>query len=173
MAITLYEVSVANYLQTLGAVSRVLDRGLTFFREKEIDPQEIVETRLYADMQPFRFQIQSIVHHSLHAVEALKHGSMQAGGHRSLDDYSTLQTLVKDASDTLKKETPEEINAREGAEVVFQAGEIKLRFSAEDFVLSFSLPNFHFHATTAYDILRSKGVPLGKRDYLGRVRVKR
>jgi hypothetical protein len=173
MPITLYEVSVANYLQTLGAVSHILERGLSFCKEKEIDPQEIVETRLFADMQPFRFQIQSIVHHSLRAVEALKQGSMMAVGHRSLDDYSALQALVKDAMDTLKKQTPEEINAREGSEVIFQAGEHKLHFKAEDFVLSFSLPNFHFHATTAYDILRSKGVPLGKRDYMGRVRIKR
>jgi hypothetical protein len=173
MPITLYEASVTNYLQTLGSVSHILDRGLTYCREKELDPQEIVETRIYADMQPFRFQIQSVVHHSVNAVDALKHGTLHATGHRSLDDYSTLQTLVREAIDTLKKQTPEEINAREGAEVIFQAGELKLRFGAADFVMSFSLPNFHFHATTAYDILRSKGVPLGKRDYMGRVRIKR
>ena len=49
---------------------------------------------------------------------------------------------------------------------------MKLLFTVEDFLLSFSIPNLHFHATTAYDILRMKGVPLGKRDYLGRIRVK-
>src|SRR3954466_1725004 len=119
MPITLYEASVTNYLQTLGSVSHILDRGLTYCREKELDPQEIVETRIYADMQPFRFQIQSVVHHSVNAVEALKHGTLNATGHRSLDDYSTLQTLVREAIDTLKKQTPEEINAREGAEVIF------------------------------------------------------
>jgi hypothetical protein len=47
---------------------------------------------------------------------------------------------------------------------------MKIKFSVEGFLLSFSIPNFHFHATTAYDILRSKGVPIGKRDYLGRMR---
>jgi hypothetical protein len=138
-----------------------------------MDPQQIVETRLYADMQPFRFQIQSVVHHSVAAVEALKHGTMKAVAPKSLDDYSALQALVQSAYDTLKAQTPEEINAREGAEVTFHAGENKLPFTAENFVLSFSLPNFHFHATTAYDILRSKGVPLGKRDYMGKVRIKR
>jgi Domain of unknown function (DUF1993) len=50
--------------------------------------------------------------------------------------------------------------------------DFKMPFVAEGFLLSFSLPNFHFHATTAYDILRSKGVPLGKRDYLGQLRLK-
>jgi hypothetical protein len=77
-----------------------------------------------------------------------------------------------DAQAKLAKLTPAEINAREGAEVAFQVGPNTLRFTAPDFVLSFSLPNLHFHATTAYDILRSKGVPLGKRDYMGRVRLK-
>jgi len=56
--------------------------------------------------------------------------------------------------------------------VVFQMRDFKVPFTAENFILSFSLPNFHFHATTAYDILRTKGVPLGKRDYMGALRMK-
>jgi uncharacterized protein len=57
--------------------------------------------------------------------------------------------------------------------MVFQLGNLKMPFVAEGFLLSFSIPNLHFHATTAYDILRMKGVPLGKRDYLGQLRMKR
>ena len=58
-------------------------------------------------------------------------------------------------------------------EFLFRFGETKIPFTSENFILSFSLPNFHFHATTAYDILRSRGVPVGKRDYMGRLRLKR
>ena len=61
----------------------------------------------------------------------------------------------------------------EGKDLLFKFGDFKVPFVAEDFVLSFSLPNLHFHATTAYDILRMKGVPLGKRDYTGPMRIKR
>jgi hypothetical protein len=68
--------------------------------------------------------------------------------------------------------TPGEINAREGAEVILRTGSGDLRFSAEGFLLSFSLPNLHFHATTAYDILRALGVKLGKQDYMGALRLK-
>ena len=57
--------------------------------------------------------------------------------------------------------------------MVFQLRDRQIPFTAENFVLSFSLPNFYFHATTAYDILRTKGVPLGKRDFLGHLRLKR
>ncbi len=68
--------------------------------------------------------------------------------------------------------TPEEVNALEGRDLAFKLGEHQMPFVAENFLMSFSLPNFYFHATTAYDILRMKGVPLGKRDYEGRLRTR-
>ncbi|HKU37254.1 MAG TPA: DUF1993 domain-containing protein [Polyangiales bacterium] len=173
MAISLYDTSVTAYLQTLSAASRFMDKGLTHCRERGIDPQEIVETRFYADMQPFRFQIQSMVHHAVGTVEAFTSGVFRPSAGSQVTDYTALQSQLTAAQEMLQKLTPEEINAREGAELIFQTGDLKLKFKAEDFVLSFSLPNFHFHATTAYDILRSKGVPLGKRDYLGRLRFQR
>ena len=66
-----------------------------------------------------------------------------------------------------------EVEAYEGKDVIFKFGQAAMPFTAEGFLMSFSLPNLHFHATTAYDILRTKGVPLGKRDYLGPLRLKR
>jgi len=68
--------------------------------------------------------------------------------------------------------TPEAVNALGGKDVTFALGERKLPFTAEGFLMSFSLPNFFFHATTAYDILRHKGAPLGKRDFMGRLKLK-
>ena len=59
-----------------------------------------------------------------------------------------------------------------GKDLDFQIGPRRLAFTPETFILSFSLPNFHFHAVTAYDILRTRGVPLGKRDYEGRLRTR-
>ena len=64
MAFSLYDATVANYLQILGAVGGFLEKSLTHFQEKGIDPAEIVETRLVPDMLPFRFQIVSVAHHS-------------------------------------------------------------------------------------------------------------
>ncbi|TRZ57875.1 MAG: DUF1993 domain-containing protein, partial [Rhodocyclaceae bacterium] len=158
MAISLYDGSVVSYLQTLGAVSGFLERGLLHCRENGIDPEEIVETRVYADMLPFRFQIQSVVHHSVGAIEGISSGVFRPPSDLPAHNYSALQSLVADAREGLKKLSAEEINAREGAEVIFEFRDLKLPFTAEGFVLSFSLPNLHFHATTAYDILRSKGV---------------
>lgn len=171
MAFSLYDASVANYLQTLGAVSVVLERGLTHFRENNVDPEQIVETCLAPDMLPFRFQIISVAHHSRGAIEAAKNGVFTPPTMKPLD-YAGLQGLVTDTEKELTALSRDEVNALEGRDMVFKMGDRTMPFTAENFLMSFSLPNFYFHATTAYDILRSKGVPLGKRYYMGRLKMK-
>jgi uncharacterized protein len=172
MSTSLYDMSVANYLQTVIAVAGFLDKGLAHCTSKSIDPGEFVEAKLFADMLPFRFQIVSVAHHSLGAVEALKKGVFAPPGQIAQLDYHGLQKLIADTAEGLRRFTSEEVNALQGRDVTFQIRDRQIPFTAEGFVLSFSLPNFYFHATTAYDILRTKGVPLGKRDFLGQLRLK-
>jgi len=172
MAISLYDLSVASFLQTLGGVVGFLERGLAHCEENNLNPDEIVETRLFPDMLPFRFQLQSVVHHSLGAIEGVKKGVFAPPGDMPPHDYRTMQKLVADAREGLQKLTPAEVNALVGKDVVFQFRDFKMPFVAENFLMSFSMPNFYFHATTAYDILRTKGVPLGKRDFMGQMRMK-
>ncbi len=78
--------------------------------------------------------------------------------------------MIDKAERTLEALTPEDVNSWAGRNLGLQIGPRRLAFTSETLILSFSLPNFHFHAVTAYDILRSRGVPLGKRDYEGRLR---
>ena len=172
MAISLYDLSVANYLQTLGGVVGFLQKGLDHFTANGVDLDEIVETRLIPDMLPFRFQLQSVAHHSLGAIEGVKKGLFQPPPQAPAYDYAGLQKLVGDARQALQRVTPSEVNVLEGKDVIFQLRDFKMPFTAEGFLLSFSLPNFYFHATTAYDILRMKGAPIGKRDYMGQMRLK-
>ena len=87
-------------------------------------------------------------------------------------DYAGLQKLVSDAAQSLRAGQARRGQRAEGKDVIFRCATMKMPFKAEGFLMTFSLPNFHFHATTAYDILRHKGVPLGKRDFLGRMRMK-
>lgn len=87
-------------------------------------------------------------------------------------DYAALQHLVTQAQTTLRGLKPEVVNALENNDVVFQLGEVKLPFTAANFIMSFAQPNFYFHVTTTYNILRSVGVPLGKRDFIGMPRLK-
>jgi hypothetical protein len=172
MAISLYDVSVTSFLQTLSGAATVLDRGLAHFQDNNIDPNEVVDARLFPDMLPFWFQIVSVAHHSQGAIEGVRGGLFSPNFGAAPYSYADLQKLVADARAALTALDPAEVNGFEGKDVFFQFGERKLPFTAEGFLMSFSMPNLHFHATTAYDILRTKGVPLGKRDYMGGLRLK-
>ena len=173
MTFSLYDATVANYLQILGATSGFLDKSLAHFKDNGVDPAEIVETRLFPDMLPFRFQVVSLAHHSRGAMEAAKNGVFVPPSGKPDLDYAGLQALVKDAHSELSSLTPDAVNALLGREVMFKIGDRSMPFTAEGFLMSFSLPNFFFHSTTAYDILRHKGAPLGKRDFIGRLNLKK
>ena len=173
MAFSLYDASVANYLQILGGVAGYLDKGLAHFKEKGADLQEIVDARLAADMLPLSFQIVSVAHHSRGAIEAVQKGVFSPERGRLDLTYADLQNMTAGATSWLSALTPDAVNALAGRDVAFQSRALNLPFTAEEFLMSFSLPNFFFHATTAYDILRHRGVPLGKRDFIGRLRIKR
>jgi hypothetical protein len=172
MGIPLYDVSVGSFLQVLGGVSGYLDKGLAHCQAKGIDLKELVETRLFPDMLPFRFQVLAVRHHTLGAIEGVKAGVFKPPAGPMDQDYAGLQKLVADARTALQKVSRDEIDALQGKDMLFQMGDFKIPFTAENFLMSFSIPNLHFHATTAYDMLRMKGAPLGKRDYMGPMRVK-
>ena len=172
MAISLYDVSVGSFLQVLGGVAGFLDKGAAHCKAKFIDLKEVVETRLYQDMLPFRFQVIAVAHHSLGAIKGVQAGLFQPPSGPMDQDYAALQKLIGDARTELQKFDRKTIEALEGKDVVFQLGERKLPFTAEGFLMTFSMPNLHFHATTAYDMLRMKGTPIGKRDYMGAMRMK-
>jgi hypothetical protein len=173
MAISLYDCTVASFLQTLGGVAHFLERGLAHCQDNGVDPESIVETRIFDDMLPFRFQIVSVAHHSRGALEGAKAGVFRPPGAAGMDlSYAGLQGLVADAQRALKALSADEVDALEGRDMIFELGSRQMPFTVEGFLLSFSTPNLHFHAATAYDILRSKGVPLGKRDYMGQLRLK-
>lgn len=172
MAVSLYDATVALFIQTLGGVEHFLKRGVEHCQQHSIDPQEVVEMRLHPDMLPFRYQVQAAIGHSLGAIKGVEAGEFKPPYGTPTSDYAALQKEVVDARAALQQYTPGDINALEANDVVFNLGEQRMPFTGEGFLLTFSLPNFYFHATTAYDILRAKGVPLGKRDFVGRIRMK-
>ena len=172
MAISLYDVSIGTYTQILDAVSGFLDKGRTHCETNGIDLNDVVETHIHPDMRPFRFQLVSVAHHSLGALKGVQEGLFTPPSPAPDLDYAGLQNLVSEARAGIQAFTSETVNAFEGKEVLFKIGDRTMTFTGEDFLMSFSLPNFYFHATTAYDILRMKGVPIGKRDFMGRPRLK-
>ena len=170
MHISLYHATVPTFLQVLGAMSGLIDKAEAWCAEKGCDPAELIGARLAPDMHPFAWQIKSVAAHSVGAIEAVRSGKAGPDPSELATDFAGLRAKIAGAIGGLETVGYNELDAYIGKPVVFSAGELRIEFVAEDYLFSFSQPNFHFHATTAYDILRHKGVPIGKRDYLGALR---
>jgi hypothetical protein len=171
MTISFYDATVASYLQILGGVANVLAKGEQHANDAGLDLNDIVRYKLRDDMAPFSFQVISVWHHSSGAIKGLKTGLFEPPPKMRGLDYGQLRALVAEATEDLKSETPENIEALADKPMVFRMGSTEIPFTTTNFALSFSLPNFYFHATTTYAILRANGVPLGKTDFLGALRV--
>ena len=170
MAITLYDATVPNFLQVLASVRTVLDKGLAHAKATGVDPDSLVEARLIEDMFPLSFQVQRVADHSAGALRDVSQGAFSFPS-KDAYDYAGLQKLVADAETAVRGWTREAVDALETREVVFDTGHSPARtFAGAAFLFSFSQPNLYFHAATAYGILRMKGVPVGKRDWLGDLR---
>jgi len=172
VAISFYDLSVPTFLQTLSAVGGFLDRAATHCAETGADPQDFVDARLIGDMAPFHFQIEALTHHAVCGLEAVKNGVFDSPPLVGSMPFADLQAMVARAEAALEALTPDEVNGWAGKDLDLQIGPRRLTFTSETYILSFALPNFHFHAVTAYDILRTRGVPIGKSDYEGRLRTR-
>ena len=170
MSVSLYDLTVGSYVQTVESLASVLDKGATHCSENGVSLDDVVEKRLIPDMANFHFQVTSATHHSRGAIEALRSGEF---GPPSFEpcDYAALQKLTSETLGFLKGLDAAEIDGLGEGRVIFKLGGAEIPFTAKNFVLSFSLPNFYFHTTTAYGLLRMQGVPIGKRDFLGAMKV--
>lgn len=172
MATSLYDLSVPPFLQTLRAVSGFLGRAAEHCAATGGNPDALVEARLIADMAPLHFQIEALTHHAVYAVDAVLRGVFEPPPLRGAIPFAELRAMVDEAEAALQAFDRAAVDACAGKVLDLQIGPRRLAFNAEEFILSFSLPNFHFHAVTAYDILRANGVPIGKRDYEGVLRTR-
>ena len=171
MALSFYDLSAVSYLQTLHATAAVLARGRSHLEEHGPTPDELAQFRLRDDMAPLSFQVISVWHHSLGALRGMQGGVFTPPPSVEDTSYAGLEKLVADAIDGVAGLGEAEVNALSGRPMVFRVGDREIPFSTDNFLTSFSLPNFHFHATTTYAVLRMHGVPLGKRDFLGELRI--
>jgi len=185
-ATTLYDLSVPTFLQTLRAVGGVLDRTTRHCAEIGTNPDDFVPARLYPDMAPFHFQIESLKNHSVWGLEAVKTGVFAPPPLLGAMPFSDLRAMIGEAITALEAITPDELNSWSGKaldiEIFRPVDEEHASTSAwaprtfaltsEIFLLTYSLPNFYFHTVTAYNILRTRGVPIGKGDYEGRLRTR-
>lgn len=171
MSLSLYDVSVGSYLQILQGASGTLEKAAGHFQEAGTDLNSLLDLQLADDMFNLKFQLIAVTHHSKGAIDGLKSGRFQPPDFSQDLDYAGLQGLINEAIASLQGESQADIEALAGGNVIFSLGGNEIPFTVPNFILSFSLPNFYFHTTTAYDILRAQGAPLGKRDFLGPMKV--
>ncbi len=129
------------------------------------------EARLAPDMAGIVFQVNQVARHSAGAIEGVRAGSFSPGGAMPAADFAALKAELSAADALLAGLDPAEVNGFIGGTTVFSFRDRTMPFTSENFLLSFSQPNFYFHATMFYAILRNQGVALGKMDYMGRPRI--
>lgn len=166
MSISLYKASVPIFSQFLCALSGVLDKAATFAETKKIDPTVLTGMRLAPDMHPLAWQVRSTTNHAVRACAMLA-GVPQPDLGDNQTTISELKERIAKTVDFIKSLKPEQIDGQEEKEIVLKFGANEFKFTGLAFLLNFSLPNFYFHASTSYDILRHAGVELGKRDFMG------
>jgi len=172
MAFSLYDALIPSYRQTLGAVEGLLLAAETLCAERQLPPEEIIEARLAPDMLPLAYQVKSTAVHSLGSIEGVRRGVFTPDMTPPPQTFAALRERIAGTLRALAAIEPAEIDGFIGRDMCFEFRERRLEFTAENFLLSFSLPNFYFHAATTYDILRWKGARIGKRDFMGRLRLK-
>jgi uncharacterized protein len=172
MAFSLYAATVPNFRQILTAVAGLLVKAEEFCGEKNLAPVDLIQARLAADMLPFAYQIKASAVHSLGAIEGVRKGVFSPDMTPPPETFSALKARITDTLAALEKIEVAEVDGFLGRDMRFSFRDRHMDFTAENFLLSFSQPNFYFHATTAYDILRWKGLPIGKRDFVGQPRLK-
>ncbi len=172
MAFSLYDATIPSYLQILGSVSGLMDKAEALCAEKKWAPETLLQTRLAEDMLPLTYQFRSTAWHSLGAIEGVRKGVFSPDTSPTTEGFAELRQRISSARSALSSLRPEEIDGFVGRDMRFEMGSFRIDFTAEKFLLSFSMPNFYFHATTAYDILRLKGAKIGKRDFMGQLQAK-
>lgn len=173
MALSLHQAIIPNWLQVLGAVDGLLDKAESFVADGKASEKELLETRLIDDMLPLAYQFKSCWTHTHLALTAMYEGHFSPDMSPYPEDFASLREMIATARQTCENTDEDALEEIAGNDMVFTIGDkFRLDFAVQDFLLSFSNPNVYFHSATAYDILRMKGVEIGKRDYLGALRLK-
>ena len=166
MSISMYDVSIPIFTLSLTNLSAILDKAASHEQSKKVDPKVIPQARLIVDMLPLSAQIQIACDTAkgaaarLAGVEVPKHEDTEA-------TLAELKARVAKTLDFIKTIKPEQLQGAETREIVLKFPQTTLKFTGINYLTNFVLPNFFFHVTTTYALLRKNGVDLGKRDFLG------
>jgi hypothetical protein len=161
----MYQTSVPRFANMLKNLSAILDKAQAHAEARKIDPVVLVNSRLYPDMFPVKRQVQIACDTAkgasarLAGVEVPKHEDME-------ETFADLKARITKTIDFIQTLKPAQIDGSEEKNIHLKLGQREVDYRGMQYLLGHALPNFYFHVTTAYDILRHNGVELAKRDYL-------
>jgi hypothetical protein len=166
MAITMYQISVPVFTRQLRGLASCMEKTQTRYAEKKLDEKTLLNYRLYPDMFNFIMQVGSATSHAMNCI------AMLAGvpAPRFDDTPASLADLIVRVEKTLEfiqSIKPEQINDTDAKEITMKMRDREMKMTGLELLQDRSMPNFYFHATTAYAIMRHNGVEIGKRDFMG------
>lgn len=168
MPITLYDAFVPSCQQILGGMRGIVDKAESHAKANGLDASDLIEASLAEDMWPLPWHVRACFVHSSYALGLVPTGEFTPDFTVRPNDWDSMRSMIDETLDGLQKVSPDDLEAISDDHVFFVLGGKRLmEFKVSNFLLSFSQPNFYFHATTFYDILRKQGVALSKRDYTG------
>lgn len=168
MQVSMYKASVATFQKHLHALDGILDKAAAYAEAKKIDPAVLLSRRLYPDMFDMKRQVKEACSFAASATARLAGLAIPAsdGEDLTIGDLKARIAGVQSFFTTIK---PYQLEGAAEKQITLKVGPNEMTFSGEDYLLHFALPNFYFHCSTAYGILRHNGLEIGKRDFMRRV----
>jgi hypothetical protein len=166
MSLSMYQASVPSFLNSLKSLAKILDKAEAHATARKIDPSVLLQMRLSPDMFALTRQVQL-------AADFAKGGSGRLAGvelpkyEDTETSFAELKARINKTIDFVTSLKPAQIEGSETREITIPIGGQPRAFTGQSYLIDFAIPNFYFHVTTAYDILRHAGVEIGKRDFLG------
>ena len=166
MTISMHQASAPRFANTLKNLSAILDKAQAHADAKKLDPKVFTSARLFPDMFPMARQVQAACDAAKGAVARL--GGVAIPAHEDTEQtFEELKARIAKTIAFIQTVQPAQIDGSEEREVVLKMRSGEVKFKGQQYLLGHALPNFYFHVTTAYNILRHNGVEVGKRDYIG------
>ena len=165
MKISMYQASAPRFCNSLRNLSAMLDNAKAHVEAKKIEPAAVITARLYPDMFPFARQVQIACDNAKGAVARL--AGIEAPKHEDTEQtFEELKARIAKTVAFIETVSASQIDGTENKDISLKLGQREVQWKGMQYLLGFVIPNFYFHVTTAYDILRHNGVELGKRDYI-------
>lgn len=168
MSVSMYQIGVPTFQKHLHALDGIIDKAAAYAAARKIAPETLLTARLYPDMFNFTRQVQEATKFAALSVQRLADVEIpvEADGETSFEE---LKDRIGRTLELLNSVNPEQMEGSEDRSLTIKVGPNEMTFSGRDYLLHFALPNFYFHCTTAYGILRHNGLEIGKRDFMRRV----